>query len=160
MNRVDFLLDADELSLVIKALQDALTRRPNPEGEPHFELQTALDSFDEYFESVRKLTEAIGKLSAHDLLRMLQSLTEAESEDYLGEPLITLDAEEELNCFNTWLMVWHPIRELDYGLRKAVVLVPWQPPSCWDGGSGGINSQVPFPPSGAWHRISAGPDQD
>jgi hypothetical protein len=38
-----------------------------------------------------------------DLLRTLQSLTEAESEDYLGEPLITLDAEEELNCFNTWL---------------------------------------------------------
>ena len=144
MNRVNFLLDADELAPVIKALQDALTRRPNPEGEPHFDLQTALDSCDEYFESIRELTEVTGKLSAHDLLeaangmssgyrcfwerpfpqglemgqplfsavlerpmrdllRTLQSLTEAESEDYLGEPLITLDAEEELNCFNTWL---------------------------------------------------------
>lgn len=68
MNRVDFLLDADELAPVIKALQDVLTRRPNPEGEPHFDLQTTLDSCDEYFESVRELTEATDKLSAHDLL--------------------------------------------------------------------------------------------
>jgi hypothetical protein len=37
-----------------------------------------------------------------DLLRTLQSFIEAENEDYLGEPVITLDAEEELNCFNTW----------------------------------------------------------
>jgi len=144
MNRVDFLLDADELTPVIRALQDALTRRPNPEGEPHFDLQTALDSCDEYFESVRELTETTGRLSTHDLLqaasgmssgyrcfwerpfprglemgqplfsavlerpmrdllRTLQSLIEAESGDSLGEPLITLDAEEELNCFNSWL---------------------------------------------------------
>jgi len=144
MNRVDFLLDADELTPVIMALQDALTRRPNPEGEPHFDLQTALDSCDEYFESVRELTETTGRLSTHDLLqaasgmssgyrcfwerpfprglemgqplfsavlerpmrdllRTLQSLIEAESGDSLGEPLITLDAEEELNCFNSWL---------------------------------------------------------
>lgn len=158
MNRVDFLLDADELAPVIKALQDALTRRPNPEGEPHFELQPALDSCDKYFESVRELTEATGKLSAHDLLeaangmssgyrcfwerpfpqglemgqplfsavlerpmrdllRTLQSLTEAESEDYLGEPLITLDAEEELNCFNTWLDGLAPHQRI--GLRPS-----------------------------------------
>lgn len=38
-----------------------------------------------------------------DLLQMLQSFTEAESEDYLRELLITLDVEEKLNCFNTWL---------------------------------------------------------
>jgi len=57
MNRVDFLLDADELAPVIGALQDALTRRPNPEGEPHFDLQSALDSCEEYFESVRELTD-------------------------------------------------------------------------------------------------------
>jgi len=144
MNRVDFLLDADELVPVIKVLKEALITRPNPEGEPHFDLQTALDSCDEYFVSVRVLTEATGKLSVHDLLeaangmssgyrcfwerpfpqglemgqplfsvvlerpmrdllRTLRSLTEAESEGYLGEPLITLDAEEELNCFNSWL---------------------------------------------------------
>jgi hypothetical protein len=35
---VDFLLDADSLAPVIKVLQDALTRRPNPEGEPNFDL--------------------------------------------------------------------------------------------------------------------------
>lgn len=75
MNRVDFLLDADELAPVIKALQDALTRRPNPEGEPHFDLQTALDSCDEYFESVRELTEATGKLSAHDLLEAANGMS-------------------------------------------------------------------------------------
>lgn len=144
MNRVDFLLDADELAPVIKVLQDALTRRPNPEGEPHFDLQSAIDSCEEYFESIRELTDAAGKLSAYDLLqaatgmssgyrcfwerpfppgmeigqplfsavlerpmrdllRTLQSLTEVESQDYLGEPLITLDAEEELNCLNSWL---------------------------------------------------------
>lgn len=55
MNRVDFLLDADELAPVIKALQYALTRRPNPEGEPHFDLQSALDSCEEYFESIREV---------------------------------------------------------------------------------------------------------
>ena len=144
MNRVDFLLDADELAPVTKVLQDALTRRPNPEGEPHFDLQSAIDSCEEYFESIRELTDAAGKLSAYDLLqaatgmssgyrcfwerpfppgmeigqplfsavlerpmrdllRTLQSLTEVESQDYLEEPLITLDAEEELNCFNSWL---------------------------------------------------------
>lgn len=144
MNRVDFLLDADGLAPVIKVLQDALTKRPNPEGEPHFDLETALESCDEYSHSIRDLTETAGELSAHDLLRAangmssgyrclwerpfppgletgqplfsavlerpmrdllrtLQSLTAAESEDYLGEPLITLDAKEELNCFNTWL---------------------------------------------------------
>ena len=62
MNWVDYLLDADELAPVIKVLQEALITRPNPEGEPHFDLQTALDSCDEYFESVRELTEAAGKL--------------------------------------------------------------------------------------------------
>lgn len=144
MNRVDFLLDTDELAPVIGALQDALTRRPNPEDEPHFDLQTALDSCEEYFESVRELTETTGNLSAQelleaangmssgyhsfwerpfppgleigqplfsavlerpmrDLLRTLRSLAEAEREDTLGELLITLDAEEELNCFNSWL---------------------------------------------------------
>lgn len=50
MNRVDFLLDADELAPVIKALQKALITHPNPEGKPHFDLQTALDSCDEYVE--------------------------------------------------------------------------------------------------------------
>lgn len=74
-----------------------------------------------------------------DLLRTLQHLTAAESEDYLGEPLIALDAEEDLNCFNTWLAS-HPIRELDYGLHKSVVLVPWPLPSCWGGGSDGIDT--------------------
>ncbi len=144
MNKVDFFLDADELTPVIGAIQDALTRRPNPEGEPHFDLQSALDSCDEYFESVRELTEATGKLSVHnlletangmssgyrcfwerpfpqglemgqplfsavlerpmrDLLRTLQSLVGSESEDSLGATLVTLDAEEELTCFSTWL---------------------------------------------------------
>lgn len=45
-----------------------MTRRPNPEGEPHFDLQIVLDSCDEYFESARELTEATGKLQVHDLL--------------------------------------------------------------------------------------------
>jgi hypothetical protein len=49
------------------------------------------------------LFSAVLERPMRDLLRTLQSLTEAESEDYLEEPLITLDAEEELNCFNTWL---------------------------------------------------------
>lgn len=51
INRVGFLLDADELVPVVKVLQHALTGRPNPEGSPHFDLQTALESCDEYFQA-------------------------------------------------------------------------------------------------------------
>jgi len=58
-----FLLDADELAPVIKALQNALIKRPNPEGEPHFDLQTAPDSCDEYLVASTIFRTFIGKPS-------------------------------------------------------------------------------------------------
>ncbi len=144
MNKVDFLLHADELSAVITVLQNALTRRPNPRGEPWFDLQTARASCDEFFESLWQLEEACGTLSTddllqaakgmssgyhrfwrrpfppglemgqplfssvlerpmRDLLRSLQSLMKDGSSDSLDNPLLTLDAEEEMNCFVCWL---------------------------------------------------------
>ena len=121
-----------------------MTRRPAPEGDPHFDLQSALESSEEYFERVQALMDSAGTLSGHDLLQaatgmssgycsfwerpfpqglevgqplfsavlerpmrnllgVLQSLGEAESESYPGKPVFNLDAEEELEYFHAWL---------------------------------------------------------
>lgn len=74
MNRADFLLSAKELAPIILVLRNGLIQRPTPEGTPHFDLQSALESAENYFHSVRELGEAGGNLSADDLLKTAEGM--------------------------------------------------------------------------------------
>ena len=74
MPTINFALDSNELSGIAQILQKALLERPTPKGLPYLDLDEAIDSTHEFFESLQDLAYSSTELTTQDLRHLAQGM--------------------------------------------------------------------------------------